>query len=537
MLFRNIALAAAVSALLVLSACGGGGGSSKGSGNDDIENNTGNKTDTNGLEGAAIPEDILKDSSFLERYPPGNNHWDRDTIQNLSDNCPLVDNPGQNPANTELVHLQKYGTACTLDTNGDGSADAVDFDGDGVADEKDNCRWVYNPLQTNTDGDNAGDACDPDIDGDGVDNQKDNCPFVPNPDQARSATEELKAYGQACVMDTSGDGFDDAIDTDGDRVPDTYLNDIGSEAFPYPKDNCPSLANNPDGSKLPLEQIKQADADKDGIGDACDLDPKLPERNSPVDQKESRLSGQKVCRFGLNPNDQCQTLDEYEAERRAEQNDELRQRGVGSVCPFGDADQYKNARVLTGGGEFYSVEWHVPFGEIAPSLNNRYGAVDGQARTHATFTLPMQLVKNILEAGKTVWNIAAWLVSKVSLGYIDLSIGSDSPSVQINKKDGSRFGDEFSSATVFLSSPAQLANIGLGGGNVTLIDVDRDGNVVAVSDSASSSPFTIDLLTLVGGQSVYAIHIPAKRAFNGVTITPNANLISQEIRIHGICIE
>ena len=37
----------------------------------------------------------------------------------------------------------------------------LDFDDDGVFDDEDNCPAVYNPSQTDSDGDGSGDACDP----------------------------------------------------------------------------------------------------------------------------------------------------------------------------------------------------------------------------------------------------------------------------------------------------------------------------------------------------------------------------------------
>jgi len=54
----------------------------------------------------------------------------------------------------------------------------VDTDGDGVEDSVDNCIYVANPSQDDTDGDGMGDVCDTDIDGDGVLNSRDICPFT-----------------------------------------------------------------------------------------------------------------------------------------------------------------------------------------------------------------------------------------------------------------------------------------------------------------------------------------------------------------------
>lgn len=42
------------------------------------------------------------------------------------------------------------------------------MDNDGVPNSRDNCPYVANPDQVDTDGDGIGDVCDDDIDGDGV---------------------------------------------------------------------------------------------------------------------------------------------------------------------------------------------------------------------------------------------------------------------------------------------------------------------------------------------------------------------------------
>ena len=51
--------------------------------------------------------------------------------------------------------------------------------------------------------DSAGDACDNDLDGDSINNNEDNCPFVSNRDQKDS---DKDGVGDACYEDCDGDG-------------------------------------------------------------------------------------------------------------------------------------------------------------------------------------------------------------------------------------------------------------------------------------------------------------------------------------------
>lgn len=93
-----------------------------------------------------------------------------------------------------IIKMTKVGTGGLPPVPGD-------FDFDSIPDNVDDCPGVFNPDQTDTDGDNIGDACDPtpirDTDGDGIQDVNDNCINVPNPDQ----------------LDTDLDGIGDACDT------------------------------------------------------------------------------------------------------------------------------------------------------------------------------------------------------------------------------------------------------------------------------------------------------------------------------------
>lgn len=155
---------------------------------------------------------------------------------------------------------------------GTGATQAVagDYDADGVLDDVDNCAWVANADQADTDRDGLGDACDPDpnavadYDGDGVTDLRDNCPITPNADQA----------------DTDGDGWGDACDFNPNvGLPPCFqaldfFGDHNLDAFDIMtfKDAFGSTNHDgPDPGTLPDDPYYDAAHDLDGDGD-IDLD-------------------------------------------------------------------------------------------------------------------------------------------------------------------------------------------------------------------------------------------------------------------------
>ena len=237
------------------------------------------------------------------------------------------DNDGDGIPNMQDLHIN-------LNAN-------LDDDDDGIDNRDDNCRFIWNVDQVNTDNDSRGDACDTDIDGDGVNNSipvnlsssdnDDACPYVyagvPNDLDRNGCIDDSDADGVPDNQDLCP-GHDDDVDDDADGIIDgcdDYLDDTDNDAVINSLDNCPTDPN-----------TNQTDMDNDEIGDTCDddIDGDDVTNHVPFDDSTSLSDDQCPYTNALNNDDDGDGCPDPPAT-----NDDLDGDGVANqddYCPGGD---------------------------------------------------------------------------------------------------------------------------------------------------------------------------------------------------------
>ncbi len=185
---------------------------------------------------------------------------DNDGILDNEDNCPYILNP-----------LQR-------DTNSDGIGDKCsDIDKDWIIWYKDNCPYTYNPNQKDINNNGVWDACEFDKDKDWIFDSIDNCINTPNPEQKDDDKDGIWNVCDNCKyynprqLDRNNNWIGDICEKK-----EKYLkeHDKDKDGIIDNKDNC-ELVTNPD----------QKDSDKDWVWDACDNclnidNPKQLDKNS-----------------------------------------------------------------------------------------------------------------------------------------------------------------------------------------------------------------------------------------------------------------
>ncbi len=232
-------------------------------------------------------------------FPPSDQ--DSDGIADGLDNCIFVSNANQ----------------VNSDNDAQGDACDDDDDNDAIVDTEDNCTLVANADQSDVDDDGEGDPCDGDADGDKVVNTSDNCPLASNTDQVNT---DADSEGDACDADDDNDTILDPNDncsivvntdqtnTDEDAQGNACDDDDDNDEVLDVSDNCPLDAN-----------TNQTDSDGDEAGNACDDD----------DDNDGLLDGADNCPTAAN-------LDQGDVDEDS----------VGDVCDncanIGNSDQLDN---------------------------------------------------------------------------------------------------------------------------------------------------------------------------------------------------
>jgi len=143
----------------------------------------------------------------------------------------------------------------------------ADVDDDGILDHKDNCRFVYNLNQLDSDGDGLGDVCDscPEEDSTGYDNNKDGCIDDSDGDGVKDNVDNCLNNYNPNQLDSNEDGIGDEcnilpgasvyldVDEDGVNESATNKNDLmedGYEVYNDPNSNTYAVSLDGDGDEF-----------------------------------------------------------------------------------------------------------------------------------------------------------------------------------------------------------------------------------------------------------------------------------------------
>jgi hypothetical protein len=188
---------------------------------------------------------------FLEDNVNFNNDQDNDSVSNEDDNCQFVKNKDQIDSDGDFL-----GDVCDFD-NERKNFNEIDSDGDGVGDYLDNCVYIVNSAQIDSNADGIGDVC-VDDDKDGIIGFRDNCINVSNINQEDVNNNGI---GDACEFDKDNDEVFDSIDN--------CVNVINYDQKDVDFDNIGDVCDN-----CNLYNPQQLDRDNNGFGDVCDSDKK-----------------------------------------------------------------------------------------------------------------------------------------------------------------------------------------------------------------------------------------------------------------------
>ena len=317
---------------------------------------------------------------------------DADGVPDFRDNCPRVRVMDQ------------------TDHDGDGAGDVCDHDDDNdrVCDDggpyspgpglplrcerapsgSDNCRFVGNPNQRDSDADGLGDVCE-DGDRDGIADGADTCPGDPTPYQNDSDDDGV---GNACDADADNDGLCSSGGPLAPPVP--GVPPSGCTAAANGRDNCPNLFNpaqaDGDGDAAACADLANVARDEYGCGDGCD---NCPGTANPDQRDTDRDGSGNACDADMDGDGIVNTADNCPETRNADQLDSDGN-GFGLVC---DAEEFGTISSTRGAILDSSVVWNALYGGIRfplfpchPDECPRLVEPDFRQRFEMRFDRPMQ---------------------------------------------------------------------------------------------------------------------------------------------------